>query len=171
MFVAGKAASAPEHAKFSKLGTPEPAGALLAHWPFDENSGRSRRCHGQLPGTLSPTGAGFVAGVSGNALQLSRDANGYVALGDVLPNVDTSYSLSVWFKLPQGEIAPQSALFARHQPGFENGYFIVVNEVPDIVSAYSGNPYFLRINAPISDGQWHHLVLSYELGGQVGAST
>lgn len=169
VFVNGKLASQMETAKFIPVPEPKPRGNLLAHWAFDESSGNTAAdATGTYPGTLSPSGASFVSGgISGNALELSRAGNGYVALGDILPQLNTSYSVSLWFQMIAGDTTPVGVLLARHQPGYENGYFIIVNNFPDTVAAYTGNIPFLGTTATVNDGLWHHVVLSYDVTGQI----
>src|SRR5205814_1735589 len=63
----------------------KPRGAPLAHWKFDETSGNvAHESVGGHDGTLSSTGAAFVAGgISGNAISLNRATNGFVNMGNI----------------------------------------------------------------------------------------
>lgn len=156
--------------------------SLLAHWRFDESGGLvASEETGVHPGALSPTGAVFEdGGVAGRALHLSRAENGYVDLGSGLGLLDTSFSISAWVRIPIGEASPVGAIVARHRPGFGNGYGLLFNEVnvPDgalrvaaFVGDYGTSVEDLRVplsSGPVNDGQWHHLVLVYELGGTIG---
>jgi len=68
---------------------------LVAHWTFDEAGGTvAHDSAGGLDGTLSPAGAGFVAGgISSNAVSLSQAANGFVNMGNVLPLTSGDFSV------------------------------------------------------------------------------
>src|SRR5262245_18356038 len=118
--------------------TAPPRGVPVAPSHFDEAGGSvASDATGNYTGALSPTGATFVpGGIAGHAIQLSRNDNGYVRLRDVLPQLNRSYSLSVCFTVPTPNTT-EAALFARHQPGSANGYYLTVSElVPDMVTAY-----------------------------------
>jgi len=152
---------------------------VLAHWRFDETSGTmaADSSGNNLHGTLSASGASFVAGgMSGNALQLDRAAHGYVNMGSVLNLTGTSFSIAVWMKRNAGDTTDASFIVTRHTPGYANGYFLNLNT--------AGGPAYGQVNkamfydtsgdvpgsaystTSMNDGQWHHLVAVYESGVQ-----
>jgi hypothetical protein len=153
---------------------------LLAQWSFEDYSGNVvHDSTSAFPGTLSTTGAAIVTGgISGNALSLSRAANGYVNMGNVL-GLSGSFSIVAWIKMNPGDRTPTSMILSKHVSGFRNGYFLNVNDTggltaPDKVFFFQGGASFGAITpeeTPISttsvnDGNWHHIVVVLESGVQ-----
>lgn len=150
---------------------PEPPTGLLASWSFDEASGSiAHDALGKMDGTLS-AGASFVAGgVKGNALRLVRESNGFVNFGDVLGLTHSDFSLVLWMKMNPGDRSENSLLLAKHEAGYDNGYFLNVNRSgirgqEDKVMFYPGP----GLDGPLStslvnDGAWHQVVLTHERG-------
>ena len=86
------------------LVTWRPLARALAHWKFDEADGSvAHDSAGSYHGTLSPAGASFVpGGKAGNALSLSKSANGFVNMGNVLGLGGTDYSIVAWIRMAAG---------------------------------------------------------------------
>src|SRR3989442_1669902 len=89
---------------------------LVAHWTFDEAGGTvAHDSAGGLDGALSPSGAGFVAGgISSNAINLSRAANGFVNMGNVLPLTSGDFSVVCWIKMNPGDTTPDTIFLGKH---------------------------------------------------------
>ncbi|MBL9134306.1 MAG: chitobiase/beta-hexosaminidase C-terminal domain-containing protein, partial [Verrucomicrobiales bacterium] len=140
---------------------------LLAHWRFDEMAGSvANDSAGHFPGTLSSSGAAFVPqGISGGALRLRRSGGGQVVLGDVLALTNTSYSISIWFKVPRGDSTSASVLFSKYSWLQGPGYFLSLN-VFSPVAVYLGSDNNLSVHNAVNDEQWHHLVVTSKLGGR-----
>ena len=104
------------------------AAVLVAHWKFDESGGANALDRaGSFPGILSASGSSFVpGGISGNALSLSRDANGFVNMGNVLGFTSGDFSVVFWVKTT--EAVPNRIAFSKHNTGSENGYFIATSD-------------------------------------------
>jgi hypothetical protein len=152
--------------------------ALIAKWSFDETSGTTvTDSEGTYPGTLSPTGASFVAGgVSGGAINITKALNGYVTMGNVLDLTSGDFSLVAWVKTPPGDTTPDSLLLGKHAAFYRNGYFIHLNQSTGLAMQstnraffYQGGTGFDQIQASetpvstsvINDGEWHQVVAVY----------
>src|SRR6266705_1566712 len=151
-----------------------PLGAdLIAHWTFDETGGTmAHDSAGDLHGTLSPTGASFVAGgISGNAVSISQADNGFVNMGNVLGLYNGDFSVVAWVKLNPGDTTPNTIIVGKHESGNVNGYFLVVNQAggggeDNKALFYAGG---LAAEGPVSqtsvnDGGWHQVVGVYRSG-------
>ncbi len=127
---------------------------LIAHWPFDElDGGVATDVVGSLTGVLS-SGASFVAGgVSGNAVALNRELNGFIDLGSVLELTNTSFSVAVWIKMNPGDTTENSLVFAKHESGWNNGYFINVNRSNAYIGQGNNASFFA---ATPSHARFHH---------------
>ena len=148
-------------------------GAPIAHWSFDEAGGTVAHDRaGGLDGTLSPTGAGFVAGgVSSNAISLSQAANGFVNMGNVLSLTSGDFSVVVWVKMNVGDTTPDTIVLSKHHSGYVNGYLVLVNQgggggQNNKACFYAGG---LVADGPVSktsvnDGNWHQVVGVYKSG-------
>lgn len=149
--------------------TPTHRGTLLAHWRLDSPGGLSAHDEtGRWPGVLSASGATFVPeGVAGGSLFLSRSANGHVRLGEFLPPGDSPHSISLWFRLPPGDVTPFAGLLTRHRPGSHNGHFLALNYLGHTLAASAGPGSFAATRVPVNDGGWHHVVVVRETGGAV----
>src|SRR6185369_10544519 len=112
------------------VSAPPPSVALLAHYTFDEAVGTVAHDNaGGLDGTLSTSGAGFVpGGISSNAVSLSRAANGFVNMGNVLPLTGGDFSLVAWIKMNPGDTTADTVILGKHQSGSVNGYLLLVNQ-------------------------------------------
>lgn len=150
-------------------------GGPVAHWKFDEAPGATTAADsaGTFAGTLSPTGAVFVAGgISGNALSLSRASNGFVSMGPVLHQLNTSFSLVAWVKLAAGDTS-EMAVINKHIPGTTNGYYLGLNTSGGVFGQTNQAHFFtggspattpVSTNA-VNDGNWHQIVAVYGFGG------
>jgi uncharacterized delta-60 repeat protein len=150
-------------------------GGPVAQWKFDEAPGATTAADsaGTFAGTLSPTGAVFVAGgISGNALSLSRASNGFVSMGSVLHQLNTSFSLVAWVKLTPGDTS-EMAVINKHVPGTTNGYYLGLNTSGGVFGLTNQAHFFtggspattpVSTNA-VNDGNWHQIVAVYGLGG------
>ena len=147
---------------------------LMARWSFDESGGMIAHDQlGNFDGRLSATGAEFVpGGRAGNALRLDRTANGYVDFGNVLGLTDTAFSIVAWIKTAPGDQSANSLVLAKHESGFNNGYFVDVNHSNSILGQddkamfFAGDAYSVPVSATsVNDGNWHQLAAVHELAG------
>ena len=150
-----------------ETGAQNPSGSaenLAARWSFDQAPSNIVAEHtGRYPGTVSASGVAFVAeGVSGAAVSFTREQNGHIRFGDVLPMLGGASSISLWIRTPPGDATPVAGLITKHVPGSQNGYYIVLNSMGDTVSGYNGLSPFAGATTAINDGLWHHLVLTCE---------
>lgn len=145
--------------------------SLLAYWKFDESSGSIAHDSAQtFHGNLSPTGAAFApGGLSGNALNLSKTANGFASMGNVLALDDKDFSVMAWIKTQAGE-SNNWAVLGRHDAGYANGYTLWINEAPPHYGSL-GKAWFFDSDQPhqevtsttsVNDGKWHQIVGVYE---------
>ena len=151
---------------------PVSAATLVAHWAFDESSGTvAHDGVGALDGTLSSTGASFVAGgITGNAISLVRANGGLVNMGTSAPGFTTGdFSLVAWVNTTT--TAQDTLVIGKHEAGSENGYFLSVN--PTGGGGASGKATFFASElvangvtsaTTVNDGQWHQIVGVYPLG-------
>ncbi|HKS38194.1 MAG TPA: LamG domain-containing protein [Verrucomicrobiae bacterium] len=157
-----------------QLPSPGQHDALLAHWKFDEPGSTIVLDHaGDNDGTLSPSGSSIVAGgIVNTALRLDRAASGFASFGDRFPLSGEDRSIVFWLKTDPGYDLDDSVVLAKHEGGFENGYFTVLNTTaggaigqPGKVSFYTGG---LDISATsttsVNDGNWHQVVAVYRVG-------
>lgn len=143
--------------------------SLEAHWRFDETSGTTAAdSAGSYPGQLSTTGSHFTPdGVLGGALEISRAANGFVDVGQVLPLTNTAFSVAVWVRTPPGDATPVAPIISKHRPGYGNGWYLLVNDPGNTgkVVGYVGDSIDYPVSTTtVTDGQWHHVVMVYEQG-------
>src|SRR6266568_9276841 len=89
---------------------------ILAQWHFDEVSGATAHDSvGTFNGTLSAQGAAFVSGgISGNAISLSRAANGTVSMGNVLMLTNTPFSVVAWVKMNANDTTQDTVVLSKH---------------------------------------------------------
>lgn len=146
---------------------PRPAltGRLLAHWPLDETQGPvAHDATGIFDGTFATNGVTFgTPGIHGTAVQFHRAEGGFVDMGDVLPMIDTSFSVSLWMKTSPGDTTANAALFAKHVLYGASGYYVVLNNGSHPLTAMVGAT-TLNSDVTVNDGAWHHVVLSHTLG-------
>lgn len=153
---------------------------VLAHWTFDESSGTVvHDSAGSYNGILSPGGAAFVSGgISGSALSLSRAANGFVNMGNVLGLTTGDFSIVAWIKMSSGDRTEDSGILGKHAAYTRNGFFLNANMtggalVSDKAAFYQGGTGIAQVTiaeTPISstsvnDGSWHQVVAVYQAGG------
>src|SRR5207249_974389 len=107
----------------------KPQASAIARWKFDETSGSvAHDSAGQHNGNLSPGGASFVpGGVSGNAISLSKAANGFVNMGNVLGLANTDFSLVAWIKMSPGDTS-DTAILGKVAAYSRNGYLLIANK-------------------------------------------
>jgi hypothetical protein len=148
--------------------------AALAHWTFDELSGSvAHDSIGVFNGDLSTSGAAFVSGgISGNAISLSRAANGFVTMGNVLGLTSGDFSIVAWVKMNAGDTTAETVVLGKHAAFTDNGYLMGINSVGtggqvNKAMFYEGSAI---VGAPVSttsvnDGNWHQIVAVYQAGG------
>ncbi|NBV21840.1 MAG: hypothetical protein EBS05_07955 [Proteobacteria bacterium] len=150
---------------------------LLAHWKFDEPPGSTVAVDsmGNFNGTLSPTGAALVpGGRSGNAISLTKTANGYVNMGQVLDLTGISFTLVAWVRVAPTEIA-DTGIVHKHDSGTPfNGYYMGLNTsgggLGQLNHAYfytgaanAANPVSTTV---VNDNNWHQIVTVFQSSGQ-----
>ena len=148
--------------------------APIAHWKFDETPGATVAVDSQggLNGTNSPTGAAFTTGGrAGNAISLSRTANGFVNMGNVLSLTSTDYSIVAWVKTTPGDVTDNLIVLSKQNTAgaANDGYFINVNTTggvlqPEKASFYDGGTTVVSATqavvsvTSVNDGNWHQIV-------------
>lgn len=146
--------------------------ALVAHWDCNESDGRILHdSSGSYNGNLSDTASFVSGGISGNALHVSLEANGYVDMGDVLPMQNTSFTIVAWIKTTSGIIDDYSHIVAKHEAFTRNGYNLSQSRLG--VGPRYNKAAFTSGDLPpaaigtsrINDGKWHQLVGVYKVNG------
>jgi hypothetical protein len=152
---------------------------LLSQWHFNETSGNiAFDSVGTNHGILSATGSNFAPGqgIQGGAIQLSIPNNGLVNMGNIF-NFDgtTSFSLIAWVKVnnPSGSTLGMIPL-SRHSGGFQNGYFLAVNDTGDGLAGSSTKAHLYssgQLTPPstivVNDGSWHQIIGVHNVGAGV----
>src|SRR5204862_1830304 len=102
---------------------------VLAHWRFDESNGYvAHDSAGSYDGVLSTNGASFVTnGIAGNAISVTKAANGFVDMGNVLGMESGDFSVMAWIKMNPGDTNQSSAIVSKQRAGYVNGYLIAAN--------------------------------------------
>lgn len=141
----------------------------IAWWKFDETSGSTASATlGGIDGTLSGS-ATFSGGISGNALQLSTAGGSYARFGDNFGLLATSYSISFWMN--STETTNDQIIVGKHRATFVSGHFVgmgsngpygAVNKAWAYQGSFPGNQPVSTTS--INDGNWHHIVVTYDIG-------
>ncbi len=150
--------------------------SLVAHWRFDETDGTvAADGVGAFDGTLSATGASFVAGgISGNCLSLDKDTNGLVNMGAGFPGfAGGDFTVSAWVKTTTTDT--NAFVLGKHVSGSLNGYFMTLNQFGNPPTsgtagkaeflAASGNGFTVTSKTTVNDGNWHMIAATYVAGG------
>ena len=141
-----------------RIGYSDSGPGLVGYWPFD---GSANDVAGSLDGT--PEGVGTARGVYGSSSYTFR-GDDYVEIGPQFGNIHTSTSsLSMWVKT-----STRGDWYLDDAPGltgYVDGYFqglvwgwLDGEERLNVGSDYDG----ARSSDTIDDGQWHHVVMTYE---------
>jgi hypothetical protein len=149
-------------------------GGILAQWHFDEVSGTTAHDSvGSFNGTLSAQGAAFVpGGISGNAIGLSRVANGTVSMGNVLMLTNTPFSVVAWIKMNANDTTQDTVVLSKHAAFSNNGYEVTVNisgggGAPNKAQFYEGTVFGSPTSTmSVNDGNWHQIVGVHRPGAQ-----
>jgi uncharacterized repeat protein (TIGR02543 family) len=154
-----------------------PVGKALAHWTFDETSGSVvHDSAGTYNGSLSTNGASFVTnGVAGNALSVSKAANGFVDMGNVLGLETGDFSVIAWVKMNPGDTTQGSVIVSKQRAGYANGYLIAANRSEGATGGYAAanKAWFydsdyhgqeVTSTSSVNDGSWHQIVGVYVAG-------
>ena len=147
---------------------------LVAHFRFDETGGTTAtNSVGGVNGTLSPSGAQFVAdGVTGNALYLERAANGFVDVGNTFGFTEGDFSVVAWVKTAPGDTTDTMVIVGKHESGYDTGYFLFLNQTAGgaagqngKASFYAGELYQTVTSATdVNDGEWHQVAVLCRAG-------
>ncbi len=142
---------------------------LVGHWKFDEAGGASAAdSAGANPGSVV-NGASFVPGVSGNAISISKSANQYVTMGNVLPMASGDFAIGAWIKT--NSTVPEYFM-GRHFATVVAGYMLGINA--DGPYGTANRSHFYTSDVPgqeakgtsvVNDNQWHHIMGVYVQGG------
>ena len=136
--------------------------SLIAHYAFNGNCNDTIGNH---HGTPSLDGISYTTGInnsSNSALKISELDSGYVNLGNDSAfqfKNEGQYTLSLWLKM--ADSSSYRAILVKAAEYSNWDYGIIAN---------SGRPYTGRGNMDlyassyINDGEWHHLVASYNNG-------
>ena len=147
---------------------------LIGHWHFDEQSGSvAEDSAGDNDGALSGDAAFLPVGIAGNAVSMSRVGNGFVNFGDIFPFTSGSFSYSFWVRMEPGDRQEATVPVGKQVSGFLNGHLVGINTwgghgQDDKAWFYMSNEtgQGLISTTSVNDGEWHHIVASYEAGGQ-----
>src|SRR5687768_14121315 len=83
--------------------------ALIAHWKFDNSGGRAVQDTARAyEGPLAPGATMVSNGVSGGALRLNRNDNGYVTVPNFLSFSEGNFSIAAWIKMNPGDTSMSS---------------------------------------------------------------
>ena len=148
---------------------------LIGRWHFDETSGSAAKDSiADNDGVLSGDAAFAAVGISGNAVGMSRAGNGFVNFGDIFPFTSGDFSYSFWVMMAQGDRQELTVSVGKHVThSSANGHFVGINAwgsrgQNDKAWFYmsSGIGEELISTTSVNDGEWHHIVVTYESLGQ-----
>ena len=152
-------------------GAGDATAGLISEWRFDETGGTTAYDSvGGINGTLSggatfDPGAGPGQGIYSGAISLSTATDSYVSMGNVYNFTSGDFSIVSWVKTT--DTGGQFSV-SRHHTGFENGYFIALNNVGDgagdIPSHFYATGPVAGSSVNVEDGNWHQLVAVYQAG-------
>lgn len=136
--------------------------SLIAHYPFNGNCNDTMENHNGSPNS---SGISYTKGInnsSNSAIKISGINNGYVNLGNDAAlqfKNDGQYTLSLWIKMATSN--SYRAVLVKSSEYDEWDYGIITNNgVP-----YTGKGLLdLYASSYINDGNWHHLVATYNNG-------
>jgi len=140
--------------------------AVVASWSFSEGMGSTTADGvGSVTGNLAGSAALVGGGISGGAVSLSRTGNGLVSMGDNFNFTGTqTFTIQAWVKTSDtvGDI-----VVGRHVSGFQNGYFLALNDVNDggviepngSFKFYQSDANALNSGAAgVNNNEWHQVV-------------
>lgn len=148
---------------------------LVGHWHFDEANGSvAKDSAADHDGVLSGDSSFLPAGIVGNAVSMSRAGNGFLNFGDIFPFTSGDFSYSFWAKMAPGYREELGVAVGKHiTHSSANGHFIGINAwgnrgQNDKAWFYmsSGIDQELISTTSVNDGEWHHIVATYQSGGQ-----
>jgi hypothetical protein len=136
--------------------------SLIAYYPFDGNCDDTMGNH---DGTPSSNGISYTTGINNlpnSALKINELNKGYVNFGNdsaLQFKNEGQYTLSLWVKM--ANYSSYRAVLVKSSEYDQWDYGIIVNNgVP-----YTGKGWLdLYASSNINDGEWHHLVASYNDG-------
>lgn len=140
---------------------------------FDSPDGDELPLEGDMLGVENATallrggsGARFVPGIKGNALEFSGTGafieSSWPGISGTAPR-----TISLWCRVPAGakpETAPPLALWGNPALGWNRKFKVALAPGPDgkaVLRASFGNTYYDGGTA-LSDGEWHHLAVVYK---------
>ena len=136
--------------------------SLIAYYPFNGNCNDTMGNHN---GTTSLNGISYTTGInnaSNSAIKITELNDGYVNLGNdsaLQFKNEGQYTLSLWVKMSTSSSYRAILVKASEYDHWDYG-----------ITANSGLPYTgkglmdLYASSYINDGEWHHLVASYDNG-------
>jgi hypothetical protein len=136
----------------------------VAYFSFDQE-GRSLIEEVSKDSFVLPAGAALKPSkVSGGYLELKRQDPAFISLGRRYA-FKGDFSISLWTKVQAGFRDGSAFLAGRHQAGWYNGYFFVLNTESgfgqtDKLSFYCNNT-VITSKTSMNDGAWHHVALVY----------
>jgi len=151
---------------------------LLLHWPFDETGGlvAADASGNGRDGAVSASGASFVAGQLGNAIDLDG-TNGFVAdddAEDYLNGLDV-ITVSTWVKADA--VGTDEGIFTTAEPDNTDEFLAMrydaagfAGDQDDVIKTGVGNGEasgqfsVLESSANVQTIEWQHLALVWELG-------
>ncbi|RYD33522.1 MAG: hypothetical protein EOP87_10840, partial [Verrucomicrobiaceae bacterium] len=156
--------------------------SLLAWLKLDEGAGslaRDSSSYGNHGGSLTGmSAANWVTGRFGGALAFSANAGQRVTMPNV---VDADFSISFWMRttvpFPQTDTPANGALlFNADLPGASNDFLVSgtrsaagSSRITFQTSRTGGANIALHGTRPVSDGEWHHVVVTRsQASGQMG---
>ena len=159
------------------------ASGLLAHWKFDDlpGSASAQENVNNLTAMLTPTGAAIESGgISGNALRITRSANGAAIVGDHLRFATSAFTISAWVKTTPNTFGVDLGVVSKHYLTETNGYWLGVNNsvigggTPQYgraafytgpIGGMSASRHPVSTTTTVNNGQWHHLVATHDPNG------
>jgi hypothetical protein len=148
---------------------------LIGRWHFDEPSGSvTKDSAADNDGVLSGDASFLPVGIAGNAVSMSRAGNGFVNFGDIFPFTSGDFSYSIWVKMAPGDQEELGVAVGKHVThSSANGHFLGINAWGS--RGQNDKAWFYMSSAigqelisttSVNDGEWHHIVVTYQAGGQ-----
>jgi hypothetical protein len=140
---------------------------LNAYWQFNEGSGTNAAdATGQNHPAALRNGAGWTgAGYAGAAVTLDG-VDDFLQVTDAadIEVAGQSFTVALWMKTTR--TAPQMLVEKQHTSW--NGEFLFAlnrdNAVPGGFSVWTGSAWLDSVGRGLTDGQWHHLAVTFEAG-------
>jgi lysophospholipase L1-like esterase len=146
---------------------PPPSAAFNGHWPFDDGSGTTAiDATGKGHTAMLLNGVGWTAaGRIGGAVNLDgTDDQLQIADAADLEMAGQSFTVALWIKTTR---TSSQMLVEKQNTGFAGELLLALNRdnvVPGGFSIWTGSQWYDSVGRGLTDGQWHHLAVSFTNG-------